>query len=160
MRLILIVSLLLGFAINAVADELHVVVNGKAIHLDEGNYNEENWGVGVEYAFTPKNNWIKFINASYFKDSNYNTSKYAGGGMKRRYRLDNDQDGWFADIGAIAFLMTRKDYKDNDPFFGILPFAAIGKGPVTLNMTYIPEVTPKHKDLLYFQVLVRVKTFD
>ena len=160
MRLIIFLTLLLGVAANSLADELHVVVNGKAIHLDDGDYNEENWGLGAEYTFTPKNNWIKFVNASYFKDSNYNTSKYIGGGMKRRYRLDNDEDGWFADLGAIAFLMTREDYKNNDPFPGILPFAAVGKGPVTLNMTYIPEVTPKHKDLLYFQVLVRVYTFD
>ena len=160
MRLIILITLMFGLTAHNVADELHVVVNGKAIHLDEGDYNEENWGLGAEYAFTPKNNWIKFINASWFKDSSYNTSKYIGAGMKRRYRLDNDKDGWFADLGAIAFLMTRKDYKNNDPFPGILPFAAVGKGPVTLNMTYIPEVTPKHKDLLYFQVLVRVYTFD
>jgi len=160
MRLLLICSLLLGLAASASADELHVVLNGKAIHLDGGNYNEENWGLGAEYAFTPKNNWVKFLNASYFKDSNYNLSKYVGGGIKRRYRLDDDKDGWFADLGGIAFVMTREDYKDNDPFLGILPVAAIGKGPVTLNMTYIPEVTPKHKDLLYFQILVRIKTFD
>lgn len=160
MRLIIFLTLFIGFAASSPADELHVVVNGKAIHLDEGDYNEKNWGLGVEYTFTPKDNWITFINASYFKDSNYNTSKYVGGGMKRRYRLDNDEDGWFADLGAIAFLMTRKDYKNNDPFPGILPFAAVGKGSVTLNMTYIPEVTPKHKDLLYFQVLIRLHTFD
>lgn len=160
MRLLIFLSLLLGFIANGLADELHVVVNGKAIHLDGGDYNEENWGLGLEYTYTPRKNWIKFVHASYFKDSNYNTSKYAGGGMKRRYRLDNDKDGWFFDAGGIAFLMTRKDYKDNAPFFGVLPFVAIGNGPVTLNMTYIPAVTPKHKDLLYFQVLVRVKTFD
>lgn len=160
MRLLLVLTLLVGFAANGVADEFHVVLNGKAIHLDNGNYNEENWGLGVEYTFTPRNNWIKFVNASYFKDSSYNTSKYVGGGIKRRYRLDDDKDGWFFDLGGIAFVMTRKDYKGNDPFLGALPFAAIGKGPVTLNMTYIPEVTPKHKDLLYFQVLFRVATFD
>jgi len=160
MRLLMIVTLLLGFAANCVADELYVVVNGKAIHLDDGDYNEDNWGLGVEYTFTPRNNWIKFVNASYFKDSSYNTSKYVGGGIKRRFRLDEDKDGWFVDVGAIGFVMTRKDYKDNDPFVGALPFASLGKGPVTLNMTYIPEVTPKHKDLLYFQVLVRVMTFD
>jgi hypothetical protein len=160
MRLLIILSLLLGFTASSLADELHVVINGKAIHLDAGDYNEKNWGLGVEYTFTPKDNWIKFLNASYFKDSSYNTSTYLGGGMKRRYRLDDEKDGCFVDLGAIAFLMTRKDYKDNDPFPGILPFAAIGKGPVTLNMTYIPEVTPKHKDLLYFQILLRVKTFD
>lgn len=158
----LTVLLLAFFSLSApcFADELHLVLNGKAIHLDAGEYNEENWGLGLEYDFTPKDKWTKFVNASYFKDSAYNTSKYVGAGMKRRYQLDSETEGWFAELGAIAFLMTRKDYKNNQPFPGILPFAAIGHGPVTLNMTYIPEVTPKHKDLLYFQLLIRVATFD
>lgn len=142
------------------ADELHVVVNGKAIHLDEGDYNESNWGLGVAYDWSPRNNWIKFVNASYFKDSNHNTSRYVGGGIKRRYQLGSDRDGWRVDVGAIAFLMTRKDYKDNDPFPGFLPIVALANGPVTLNMTYIPEVSPKHKDLLYFQLQLRIKTFE
>jgi hypothetical protein len=145
---------------EGLADELHVVLNGKAIHLDGGDYNEDNWGLGFEYAYTPKDNWIEFYNGSYFKDSNYNTSKYIGYGMKRRYRLDNDKDGWFADVGWAVFAMTRKDYKNNSPFPGILPIVSVGNGPVTLNMTYIPEVSPKHTALLYFQLLVRIKTFD
>jgi len=160
MRFIILITLLLGLQMHCLADELHVVVNGKAIHLSEGDYNEENWGLGLQYNFTSRGHWTKFINASWFKDSNYNTSKYLGGGIKRRYPLDNERDGWFFDAGAIAFLMTRKDYKNNSPFPGLLPFIAVGNGPVTLNMTYIPEVSPKHKDLLYFQVLVRVKAFE
>jgi len=152
--------LLVGVHTNVVASELHVVINGKAIHLDGGDYNEENWGLGLEYDFSTKGHWIPFVNASSFKDSNYNTSRYIGGGMKRRFRMDNDDDGWFFDAGAIAFLMTRKDFKDNDPFPGILPFVAVGTGPVTLNLTYIPSVSPKYKELLYFQLLVRVKTFE
>ena len=160
MRFIIIMALMLGIHTSVYAGELHVVVNGKAIHLDGGDYNEENWGLGLEYDFAPKSDWIKFINASWFKDSNYNTSKYIGGGIKRRFRLDNEDDGWFFDAGAIAFLMTRKDHKDNDPFPGILPFVAVGNGPVTLNLSYIPSVSPKYKELLYFQLLVRVKTFE
>lgn len=160
MRLFAVLMLVLGIQLSAGADELHVVLNGKAIHLDSGNYNEKNWGAGVNYDWEPKDNWVKFVHASYFKDSSYNTSKYIGGGMKRRWSLDDEQDGWRVDLGAIAFLMTRKDYKNNDPFPGILPFAALSKGPVTVNMTYIPSVSPKHKELLYFQLMVRIATFD
>ncbi|VAW97024.1 hypothetical protein MNBD_GAMMA21-814 [hydrothermal vent metagenome] len=160
MRFLIVIALLFGVHAGATAGELHVVVNGKAIHLDDGNYNEDNWGLGLEYNFTTKTDWITFVNASWFKDSNYNTSKYIGGGMKRRFRLDNSEDGWFFDAGAIAFLMTRKDFKNNDPFPGILPFVAVGNGPVTMNLTYIPSVSPKYKALLYFQLLVRVKTFE
>ena len=46
MRVVIIFMLILGWQLNAAADELHVVLNGKAIHLDGGNYNEENWGGG------------------------------------------------------------------------------------------------------------------
>ena len=160
MRFIAILILMLTGSQIAAADELQLVVNGKAIHLESGEYNEKNWGVGLEYDWAPKNNWIKFVHASYFKDSAYNTSRYIGGGMKRRWSLDDAEDGWRADLGAIAFLMTRQDYNDNDPFPGILPFVAISNGPVTLNMSYIPSVDPKHKHLLYFQLLLRVATFD
>ena len=147
-------------AMQSSAGDFHVVLNGKAIHLDEGEYNEENWGLGLQYDFNPQDDWTKFVNASWFKDSNYNTSKYVGGGIRRRYHLDSHADGWFFDYGAIAFLMTRKDFKNNNPFFGVLPFLSVGNGPVTLNMTYIPSVSPKHKEILYFQFMVRLPSFN
>lgn len=159
MRVVLIIMLILGWQLTAVADELAVVLNGKSIHLEGGDFNEKNWGLGINYDWTPKNNWITFLNASYFEDSNSNFSKYAGGGMKRRFNLDGEQDGWRADVGGIAFFMTRVDYKNNDPFIGVLPFAALSYGPMTVNMTYIPRVSPKHKELLFFQLMVRIATF-
>jgi hypothetical protein len=145
---------------TAQADELHVVLNGKAIHLQNRNYNEDNWGLGINYDFAARNNWINFLNASFFKDSNNQTSKYAGGGTKRRYLLDSkDTDGWHIDAGIIGFLMTREDYKENQPFFGALPFVAVGKSWFTVNATYIPAMTPKHTSLFFFQAMVRVAEF-
>ena len=61
--------LLLASVTTVNADELHFVLNGKAIHLDSGNYNESNWGVGFEYDFKPRGNWIPFAAGSSFKDS-------------------------------------------------------------------------------------------
>lgn len=148
--------LLLG---PAYADEFHVIINGKAIHLSGGNYNEKNYGLGFEYDFKPKNNWITFVSGSTFKDSNKQTSNYLGGGIKRRYELENDPEGWHVDLGVIAFLMTRKDYKNNSPFVGALPVLSVGKQWYALNATYIPEVTPKHKALFYFQLMFRLAEF-
>lgn len=159
MRFVVSLMFIVLFSPIVTADELHVIINGKAIHLDDGNYNEKNWGLGFEYDFSPRKNWIKFINGSYFKDSNSQTSKYLGGGIKYRWPLDNEEDGWRIDAGLIAFLMTRKDYKNNDPFPGVLPFISVGKSWAAMNITYIPEVTPKHKDLLYFQLMFRVAEF-
>ncbi len=158
-RYALCLILILGTLNMANADELHLVVNGKAIHLSKGNYNESNWGLGFEYDFTPRKNWITFVTGSFFKDSNNQTSRYLGGGMKRRYRLENNSEGWHVDAGVVGFLMTRKDFKNNDPFPGILPFISVGKSWYAMNVTYIPKVSPKYKALVYFQFMFRLAEF-
>lgn len=134
------------------ADSLHIIINGKAVHENKKNFNEENWGLGFEYDFEEKEKWINFITGSFFKDSLSNTSKYIGGGSKRRFMLEDDKDGWHIDAGLVAFVMTRKDYKNNQPFFGVLPFVSVGTSRFAINATYIPAVTPKFESLLFFQV--------
>ena len=156
----LISSLVILFCLlgnEVYAEQFYMVINGRSFHQENRNYNETNTGLGFELDFKERENYIPFIAASFFEDSVNNTSKYIGGGIKRRYRLDNDTDGWFADLGLIGFAMTRKDYKDNQPFIAALPFATIGKGPVSINMTYIPTLSPKAKALTYFQLKLRVK---
>ena len=155
---LMVVLAVVSFQINA--DELSIVLNGKAIHNGSGNYNENNWGVGFEYDFKPEKKWIPFVAGSSFKDSNDQTSNYLGGGYKYRIPLENDKDGWRVDLAVIGFLMTRKDYKNNDPFFGALPFIAIGTSRVMLNATYIPQVTPKTVSLFYFQLKFKLAEFE
>lgn len=133
------------------ADSFNLIINGKAIHEERKNYNEENTGLGFEYNFDKKENWINFFNGGYFKDSLYNTSKYLGGGTKRRFYLGDGEDGWHIDAGITAFLMTRKDYRNNQPFLGALPYFSIGNKHFALNATYIPEVSPKFAALWFFQ---------
>ena len=160
MRPLFALSVLLSLATPAVAGELHLVLNGKAIHLDEGDYNEKNWGLGFEYDFNPEDRWITFVNGSAFKDSNDQWSKYVGPGIKRRVELGTAANSeWHLDVGIIGFLMTRKDFNDNDPFLGALPFVSLGTRAVAVNATYIPSVTPKHKKLLYFQLQFRLAEF-
>lgn len=159
MRTILAGLLMMMAVVQVHADEFHIILNGKAIHLSKGNFNEKNYGLGFEYDFAPRNHWITFINGSSFKDSNNNTSNYLGVGMKRRYQLENDPAGWHVDLGVIAFLMTRKDYKDDQPFPGALPVASVGKQWFALNATYIPSVSPKHKNLFFFQLMFRLAEF-
>lgn len=141
------------------AEEFHLIINGKAIHLSDGRFNEKNYGLGFEYDFKPRNHWISFVNGSFFKDSNNQTSKYLGGGIKRRFELGEQDNGWHVDLGVIGFLMTRYDYKNNEPFFGALPVFSIGKDWYALNATYIPSVTPKHSALFYFQLMFRLAEF-
>lgn len=141
------------------ADSVHLVVNGKAIHEEKLNYNEENWGLGFEYNFAEQNKWIPFITASYFKDSVSNTSKYIGVGSKRRYMLESDKDGWHLDAGIITFFMTRKDYKNEAPFFGALPFVSLGTSKFAINATFIPRLSPKLKSLLFIQATFKLASW-
>jgi hypothetical protein len=156
---LIFIILSLSFTQQVIADSLHLVINGKAIHENKRNYNEENWGLGFEYSFEEDKKWINFINGGFFLDSVNNISKHLGGGSKRRFLLTDDKEGWHIDAGLNAFLMTRKDYKSNRPFFGILPFVSIGTDKYAINATYIPAVEPKFQSLWFFQATIKVATW-
>lgn len=145
----------------AYGEELYMVLNGKAIHKDKGNYNESNYGLGFEYDMSSSNSsYIPFVGASSFKDSNSQTSNYIGGGYKYRMPLSSNSDGWRIDAGIMGFVMTRKDYNNNSPFLGALPFISVGTGLVMMNATYIPKFTSKGTSLIYLQLKFRVAEFD
>jgi len=138
------------------ADSFNLIINGKAIHENKRDYNEDNWGLGFEYNFSEEKKWINFVNGGFFKDSLSNTSKYLGGGIKRRFLLNGDKDDWHIDAGITAFLMTRKNFKNEQPFFGTLPYVSVGTSDVAINLTYIPSVSPKLVALWFFQASVKV----
>ena len=159
MRVLLAGFLMLLAVAQVQANEFHLIIDGKAIHLSNKHYNEKNYGLGFEYDFAPSKNWITFVNGSFFKDSLNNTSNYVGGGMKRRYQLQANPNGWHVDLGVFAFLMTRKDYHDNQPFLGALPVLSLGKQWFAINATYIPSISPKHVNLFFFQLMFRLAEF-
>lgn len=143
----------------AAADELSLLINGKAIHLGDSpsqNLNEKNWGLGLQYDWERANDkWRPFATVSEFRDSNNNTSYYAGGGALYRFQFDSAH----VDVGGIGFLMTRKNYKNGDPFIGILPALSIGTKNVALNITYVPKVEPKAVPLWFFQLKITLSEF-
>ena len=153
---LLLISLVFSLSSPLFADSLNLIINGKAMHQDKGNFNEENWGLGFEYDFEEKDKWINFATGSFFKDSNSNTSKYIGGGSKRRFMLEDDKEGWHIDAGLVGFVMTRKDFKNEQPFFGALPFISVGTNKFALNITYIPSVSPKLVALVFVQASVNL----
>lgn len=144
----------------AVADEMSLLVNGKAIHVDAPagkNLNEKNWGLGLQYDWDLVNGkWIPFAMASGFIDSNSNPSYYAGGGVLRRYQFED----MHVDLGAVGFLMTRKDYKNDRPFLGVLPAFSVGTKNVALNITFIPKTEPKEVAVWFFQLKINLKIFN
>jgi Antimicrobial peptide resistance and lipid A acylation protein PagP len=142
----------------AQADQWSLLLNGKAVHLEKRpgvQYNEENWGIGVQYDFKmTESKWIPFLTASGFKDSHENPSYYAGGGALRRFSFGEEKTSVHLDAGVVAFLMTRKDYNDDKPFPGLLPVVSFGTDRVALNITYIPKVDPKMVPILFFQLKI------
>ncbi len=153
LRMVLILNLLAAIICTSYADELHLLINGKAVHLQSNeNLNEDNDGFGFQYDFDDRD-WIPFVNASVFKDSYNETSRYAGIGSKLRF--GSGKDFLHFDAGLFAFVMTRKLYKNGDPFFGVLPVVSIGGENLAINATYVPALDETYGRILYFQAMVR-----
>ncbi len=155
----LIIFILFGLASTVLGDELHLIVSGKAFHFSDKKYNENNTGLGFEYDFKERNNWIPLITGASFKDSNSQTSNYLGGGTKRRFRFGSDPKGFHIDAGIFGFVMTRHDYKNNDPFLAALPFVSLGFEWVAINVTYVPKMKPKMVSFVYIQATVKLLEF-
>jgi hypothetical protein len=158
-RLAIIASVFAALiATPAQAEQWSLLLNGKAWHLEKPagtDYNEENWGAGVQYDFKmTESKWIPFVTASGFKDSNKNPSYYAGGGTLRRFSFGEEKNSFHLDAGVVAFFMTRKGYQDGRPFLGVLPVVALGTDRVALNITYIPKVDPKMVPIIFFQLKI------
>jgi hypothetical protein len=116
----------------------NVVLNGRALHIDAAaDWNEANWGLGLEREFDSGGRWVKVALANGFKDSLGEPSYMAGGGLKRRFRPMSNE--LYVDLGAVAFLMTREDVNGSRPFPGILPAMTVGSRRVALNLTYLPQ---------------------
>jgi hypothetical protein len=153
-------GLLWAMPLIAGSEELHLVINGRSWHLDnDRDWNENNYGPGFEYDFVPRRNWIPLASGGSFKDSNRQTSNYLGGGAKRRFGFGPDRWHMHFDAGLLGFVMTRKDYRNEQPFLGVLPFVSIGTERYALNVTYIPKIHPKSTELVYLQFMIRLGTF-
>lgn len=148
---------------TAQADELHLIANGKAIHLESQpgtNYNESNWGGGFQYDFDKSDSsWVPFVTASGFADSNKNPSYYAGGGWLKRSDFSLAGTSLHTDVGLVAFAMWRQDFNGGQVFPGVLPVVSVGSERVAVNITYIPKVDPKMVPILFFQLKLKLSDF-
>jgi hypothetical protein len=115
-----------------------VVLNGRSVHVNaDREWNEDNWGLGVEHEFNTSGRWVKVALANGFKDSTGEPSYMAGGGLKRRFRMFSDN--LYFDVGVVGFLMTREGVNHNQPFPGALPAMTFGSKRVAVNVTYMPD---------------------
>ncbi len=137
-QLLVIFSVLIASPV--LAGELSAVINGKSVHLGSGNdWNEQNYGLGVEYRFTSQSRWKTIVMANGFRDSDENMSYMAGAGLHRTLFATERLNGLYVDAGVNAFLMTRKDVNENRPFPGAVPSLTVGNRHMGLNLTYLPR---------------------
>lgn len=146
-----------------------VVLNGRSVHVNAAHdWNEENWGLGIEHEFNGDGRWVKVALANGFKDSAGEPSYMAGGGLKRRFRLFSNHA--YFDVGVIGFVMTRADVNHNQPFPGALPAVTFGLKRVAVNVTYLPEaavdrvtdaqlVDPKMNGVFFIQLKLDASLF-
>ena len=124
----------------AQAGEFSAIINGKSYHLGaSSDWNEDNYGLGLEYEFNSDTRWRKRLMANGFQDSNEEMSYMLGGGLHRNLLSSERLGGFYIDAGISAFLMTRKDVNDNQPFPGVLPSLTLGNRHIGMNLTYLPR---------------------
>ena len=134
-------ALAVSFPDSAVnAGTLNAVINGKSYHVGATrDWNESNYGLGIEYHFENEARWKTSIMANGFRDSEDRMSYMAGGSLHRRLIETQQLGGFYLQAGLTAFLMTRRDVNGNRPFPGLLPSLAVGNRHFGLNLAYLPE---------------------
>ena len=160
--------ILLALVQPATAGTLNAIINGKSYHVDASrDWNESNYGLGLEYQFESSSRWRTSAMANGFRDSNDHMSYMAGGSLHRRLFESARAGGLYLDVGVTAFVMTREDVNGNRPFPGVLPSLALGNRHLGLNLAYLPEAgvrqftgatfeDPTIKGVVYLQLKVNI----
>lgn len=142
----------------ALAGEFALLINGHAKHLEKSpkDKNELNYGLGLQYDFDAREEWVWFAFGSGFEDSRKDPSYSAGGGARRRFMLLHSAQ-FHLDLGLAGMLMTRESYNDGRAFPVALPVASIGVPAFAVNVAYVPEVDPRIIPLVFFQFKYRLE---
>lgn len=156
-RVLLVLVTCIALLRTAHAGEFSLLVNGHAKHLEQSSKerNELNYGLGLQYDFVPRGNWVWFAFASGFEDSRWDPSFTAGGGSRRRFMLVPSAQ-LHLDLGIAGMLMTRESYNDGRAFPAALPIASIGIPAVAVNIAYVPAIDPRIVPLVFFQLKYRL----
>ena len=167
-----IVALLVALPTSAaLAGKFNAVVNGKSYHFNSTyDWNENNFGLGIEHEFDSKSAWRVMVMANAFRDSTDNMSYMAGAGLHRRLYETERLSGFYVQVGLNAFIMARDDVDNSKPFPGILPSMSIGNEKIGFNLTYLPRqavemttnanvVDPTVSGILFIQFKVSLGLF-
>lgn len=106
-------------------------------HTAEGDFNQVNPGLGIEYGRLGR-----FVTAGILRDSGKNLSSYIGGGL--RGSLNPYIHG-----GLFLGIVNRQD---RGIFPALLPSLLVGTDKLGVNLVYIPEFETAKKDQRKTQV--------
>ena len=99
-RLALLILLALPLS-PALAGDLSTVFNGKSYHVGASqDWNENNYGLGLEYTFERESRWKPRVMANGFRDSNEDMSYMLGGGLHRNLYTTDRMNGFYFDAGV------------------------------------------------------------
>ncbi len=167
-----VVAFLVAFPTSAaLAGKFNAVVNGKSYHFNSTyDWNENNFGLGIEHEFDSKSAWRVMVMANAFRDSADSMSYMAGAGLHRRLYETEWLSGFYVQVGLNAFIMTRDDVDNSKPFPGILPSISLGNEKIGFNLTYLPRqaiemttnanvVDPTVSGILFIQFKVSLDLF-
>jgi hypothetical protein len=139
--LLFAVAILVTFPDSAAfAGKFSAVISGRSYHFNSTyDWNEDNFGLGIEHEFDSKSAWRTTVMANGFRDSTDKMSYMAGAGLHRRIFETERLSGFYVHAGLNAFVMTRDDVDNSKPFPGILPSVSIGNEKLGFNLTYLPR---------------------
>lgn len=142
----------------AVAGNTGLIISGRSYHFDRTPpRNERNWGLGLEHEYNPTDRWVRFSVVNAFVDSMDNMSYMTGYGIKRRFFFQEKSQLYF-DAGAVAFVMTRKEYHGHRPFPGVLPAITLGGRIFAANLIYVPGFEPITEESLFLQLRINLNS--
>ena len=167
-----VAAFLVAFPTSAtLAGKFNAVVNGKSYHFNSTyDWNENNFGLGIEHEFDSKSAWRVMVMANAFRDSTDKMSYMAGAGLHRRLYETERLAGFYVQVGLNAFIMARDDVDNSKPFPSILPSMSIGNQKIGFNLTYLPRravemttnasvVDPTVSGILFIQFKVSLDLF-
>jgi hypothetical protein len=138
-------------------------INGFAYHFKRNGQNEENYGAGFSYGFTPIKSEITLLNNSRlsvefdgYRDS-YNKFGYSGGVVWQRPVFNT------VDLGLRAGLVHEDNAAEKSGLYVIpylLPFVESRFNfPVNLRATFVPPIGNITNGMMVFQFMVDFTKF-
>jgi len=117
-----------------------------SVHFQDGDFNDENWGLGLEYRFNK--DWS--VSAGSFKNSDWETSHY----------LSFYWQPWMLGPVKLGATLGALDgypyYKDGDWFFAVIPAATYEGKRLGLNVLLVPSYKDRLHGAISFQLKFRV----